>query len=401
MQNKSIEKFKHYLENQKDDFLKDGRRIEGIIRDIFPENKSLANILMSAWKAGVVAELGRTTNVEVTIAQFADILSKEYSFKESYALAAVRLWAYVLKLTDVVPDIHGLITSYSISQTNITPETKLCPFCSEEIKKDARKCKHCHRDISDDAMVKGMRNEINEKKVGSEFSDNAILQVEVDARKQLLNKGFKVGKVKWIDVVKFEDELHVAYLTTNINGFDGWLYALLQKGKLTHYLYSDEPEEIAEFQVFIKMPFTEKKQCLRMKFKKFFNFTIPDNAISPKSKVRETSIAKIDPSAEQKTVKLYFYRPYKPIGILLKIEIFVNSKKLLDISNNSTEILKTSMTGELEIGIKALGYKVKTVKINAQLDKCYFFKVGFTLIGTEIKMVPYESVRSVFPNATG
>jgi hypothetical protein len=37
MASQSIEQFKKYLEIQKDDFFQDGRRVEGIIRDIFTE----------------------------------------------------------------------------------------------------------------------------------------------------------------------------------------------------------------------------------------------------------------------------------------------------------------------------------------------------------------------------
>jgi formylglycine-generating enzyme required for sulfatase activity len=35
------------------------------------------------------------------------------------------------------------------SQLRITEKTKKCPFCAEDVKKAARKCKHCHSDISD------------------------------------------------------------------------------------------------------------------------------------------------------------------------------------------------------------------------------------------------------------
>jgi hypothetical protein len=69
------------------------------------------------------------------------------------------VWAYALGVTNVVPEIHDSSTSYSVSQTRVTPETKLCPFCAEEIKKDARKCKHCHSDLSDDAILKGVQSD--------------------------------------------------------------------------------------------------------------------------------------------------------------------------------------------------------------------------------------------------
>ena len=150
MTNQSIEKFREYLENQNDDFIGDGRRIEGIIRDIFPDEKPLISLLTTAWKAGVVAELRQSNNIDVTIAQFGDRLSQEYGFKESSALVAVRVWAYALGFTDVVPNINVSSTPSFRSQPSITPETKNCPFCAEEVKKDARKCKHCQSDISDE-----------------------------------------------------------------------------------------------------------------------------------------------------------------------------------------------------------------------------------------------------------
>ena len=127
MTNQSIEKFREYLENQNDDFLLDGRRIEGIIRDIYPEGKSLISLLTTAWKAGVVTELKQSNNIEVTIAQFGDRLSQEYGFKESSALVAVRVWAYALGFTEIVPNINVSSTpSPSFrSQSSITPETAL------------------------------------------------------------------------------------------------------------------------------------------------------------------------------------------------------------------------------------------------------------------------------------
>ena len=155
MLSQSIEKFKAYLENQNDSFLQDGKRIEGIIRDIFPEEKSFIFPLTCAWKAGVVTELSQTTNFEVAIAQFGDRLCQEFGLNESSALSAVRVWAYALRVTDVVPNIHISSTSSSVNQVISPSGTKKCPFCAEEVKKDARKCKHCHSDISDNVVVGG------------------------------------------------------------------------------------------------------------------------------------------------------------------------------------------------------------------------------------------------------
>jgi hypothetical protein len=120
MQNQSIENLEQFIKTQKDDFLKDGKRVESIIRDTFPENKSIANIMMSAWKEGVIKELKHTTNPEVTIARFSNRLSQDYSLKESSVLTAVRVWAYVLDVVDVVPDINISSTSSIGSQPNIT-----------------------------------------------------------------------------------------------------------------------------------------------------------------------------------------------------------------------------------------------------------------------------------------
>jgi hypothetical protein len=131
---RSIEQFKKYLENQKDDFLRDGRRVEGIIRDIFPEEKTLISLLTSAWKAGVVAELRQTVNLEATIAQFSDRLCQEYGLKESAALTAVHVWADVLGVGDVVPDIkvNSTPSPSFIGQGNIPPDNCVCSFCGKD-----------------------------------------------------------------------------------------------------------------------------------------------------------------------------------------------------------------------------------------------------------------------------
>ncbi len=177
MSSQAIEKFRQYLDNQKDDFLQDGRRVEGIIRDIFPEDKSLIVLLTSAWKAGVATELRQTANLEVTIAQCGDRLCQEYSLRESSALSAVRMWAYALGTTDVVPVINVSSTSSFRSLPVSATETKKCPFCAEEVKKDARKCRYCHSDISDDAIVK--RTSVNERQ-----ADELMRQQEALAREK-------------------------------------------------------------------------------------------------------------------------------------------------------------------------------------------------------------------------
>ncbi len=120
MQNQSIENLKQFIKTQKDGFLRDGKRVESIIRDMFPENKSVVNIMMSAWKEGVIKELKNTTNPEITIARFSNMLSQDYGLKESSVLTAVRIWAYVLNVVDVVPDINISSTSSIGSQPNIT-----------------------------------------------------------------------------------------------------------------------------------------------------------------------------------------------------------------------------------------------------------------------------------------
>ena len=158
MSSQSIEQFKQYLANQDDDFLQDGRRVEGIIRDIFSEERSIIFPLTIAWKAGVVTELRKTANLEVTIAQCGDRLCQEYSLRESSASSAVHVWAYALRVTDAVPNINFNSTPPLIIQSSITAETKKCPFCAEEVKKDARKCRYCHSDISDDVVFNEKQN---------------------------------------------------------------------------------------------------------------------------------------------------------------------------------------------------------------------------------------------------
>jgi len=120
MQNQSIESLRQHIKTHKDDLLNDAKRVEGIIRDTFPEHKSLANIMVTAWKEGVVKELKQTSNPEVTIAQFSDRLSQEYGLKESSALTAVRVWAYALCIINDIPDVNISSTSAVNAQSNIT-----------------------------------------------------------------------------------------------------------------------------------------------------------------------------------------------------------------------------------------------------------------------------------------
>jgi hypothetical protein len=159
MSSQSIENFRQYLVKQKDDVLLEGKQIEGIIRDVFPGEKSLIHLLTCAWRAGVVTELRQASNLEATIAQCADRLCQEYGLRESSSLATVRVWTYALGLTDIIPNINISSMSSSISQSSIISETKKCPFCSEEVKKDAQKCKHCHSDISDEVMDEFVRQQ--------------------------------------------------------------------------------------------------------------------------------------------------------------------------------------------------------------------------------------------------
>ena len=77
--------------------------------------------------------------------------------RESVAISALRVWAYALGITDVAPNINNISVS-TRSQTDTVYETKKCPFCAEEVKKDAVKCKHCHSEISNGAMDKGVQN---------------------------------------------------------------------------------------------------------------------------------------------------------------------------------------------------------------------------------------------------
>jgi hypothetical protein len=158
MSSRSIENFKAYIGTQNDDFLRNGKHVEGILRDIFPEEKSLISPLTCAWKAGVVTELRQTNHVEMMIAQLADKLCKEYALRESAAISAVRIWAYSLSVTNVVPNVNTSSVSY-ISQPSLSSETKKCPFCAEEVNKDALKCKHCNSSISNNTMDKGVQNE--------------------------------------------------------------------------------------------------------------------------------------------------------------------------------------------------------------------------------------------------
>lgn len=94
---------------------------------------------------------------------------------------------------------------------------------------------------------------------------------------------------------------------------------------------------------------------------------------------------------------LYFYRPWRYSGALSNIKIFVNSKEITTISNNSTTIWETDKTGRIIVGVKAWGCKMEEVEVNAKDKNSYFFIVGYTLTGIEINMVPYSSVEKKFP----
>jgi formylglycine-generating enzyme required for sulfatase activity len=157
MSSLSIEKFKEHVENQNDDFMRDGKNVEGVICGSFFEEKSIIFPLTCAWKAGVVTEFKHKTNVEMAIAQLGNRLSQEYGLRESAAITALRVWAYALGTTDVVPNIN-INSISSTSPTSIVSETKECPFCAEEVKKNALICKHCHSDISNGLMDKEAQN---------------------------------------------------------------------------------------------------------------------------------------------------------------------------------------------------------------------------------------------------
>jgi len=174
--NQAIEKFKEYIGNQSEDFLRNGRQVEGILRDIFPKEKFLIMPLLCTWEAGAVTELKQTSNVEQTIAQLGDRLSQEYGLRESVALTSLRVWAYALSITNVAPNIDNRSVS-SRSQTDVVYETKKCPFCAQEVKKDAVKCKRCHGDISIVAIDKAVQN--GKTPSGPDFKKTSVLFVIV------------------------------------------------------------------------------------------------------------------------------------------------------------------------------------------------------------------------------
>lgn len=103
-----------------------------------------------------------------------------------------------------------------------------------------------------------------------------------NVKNDLEKAGFKVGEVKWDGMVKFADNLHVAFFSVTMNDKDGCYYYLLEKGQA---LNGNEPEDMKDYRAFLPMPITEKKRFLRILFEKYANFKIPD--VNP---------AKIEPS---------------------------------------------------------------------------------------------------------
>jgi hypothetical protein len=458
----SIEMFKQYLKNQQDDFLLDGRRVELIIRGIFHEEKSLISLLTSTWEAGIVTELRQTANIEVTISQFGDRFCREYDVGESSVLTAVRVWAYVLGLTGVVPPIDDdrkISSSKSQPSKKIIAKTAHLTARADESRVSLEAASIAGRPderspqsvfitgdklgkASGDVMVKKVQNnelmlqtealerecqtievmtalEAEQKDVATQLEEtrppvetvsNIPVTDEIGSKQETVDtkiegkpvdgKGNGIGSLVLISfcflpivaiiiLIKRMGNLNANY-TANRSGdwgivcmLFGCVQAAFGLNGIPFMLYWYGLPLI----VFGVLLIVYEKKLAALK--------------KPKSEVRGTRIEETEPSAKQKVVMLYFYRPRKFNGWASKIRLFVNSEELSTISNNSTEILKVSKAGELEIGINALGLlKMKTVKTNAQFGKSYFFKVGYTdFIGAEIQIVPYESVKVVFPNA--
>ena len=175
--------------------------------------------------------------------------------------------------------------------------------------------------------------------------DSYEAEIQRGISNYLLGKGIKVGEVKQEGMVEF-GKLFVLYFAAKMNGYDGWVYALLGDGE--YYVHSTESGEIDEYNEFKKMPIVEKKQYLRNKFKQYANFSIPDGiqfkteTIKSVNDEKETKTEMTSDAADSQTIAVT--GKVKGIGIIVFISflwfsifaIFMLRHRMRNLSLNDT-----------------------------------------------------------------
>lgn len=107
----------------------------------------------------------------------------------------------------------------------------------------------------------------------------------------------------------------------------------------------------------------------------------------------------------QKNSTLYFYRPFIPYGLAVKIDIYIENNLVGNISNNGKFIYTITTPGRIKIKSKGSGilYKKFTdIEINIESGNNYFFKVAWDATAllapqTIVYPVSYSEVANKFP----
>jgi len=157
----------------------DPSKCKALLLDYCGKYQQEVNVLHTALTTKTVQKMLNPSSklpVKVVLATHTRALVDQVGLSEKAAQWAVESWLLALgiasdkdlfvTMTSEMPNApseseaarnNGVIDPRDPSfknQSGVTTETKQCPFCAEEVKKDAKKCKYCSSDISDDAMAK-------------------------------------------------------------------------------------------------------------------------------------------------------------------------------------------------------------------------------------------------------
>lgn len=103
-------------------------RLAGLLRDLYPDEKRMVNVILAVYQSGIAARIAGVAEIDAAqLHSFAQLLDDEHGLQKQYAVQGIELWAKAYGIKVVQPLTTQSVSAVPDNQAEVQPQKVATP----------------------------------------------------------------------------------------------------------------------------------------------------------------------------------------------------------------------------------------------------------------------------------